>query len=266
MAGNAATTVQTDPYVYESSGARIELKALSIAFGGKQVLRGLDLELAAGQFVAVVGRSGSGKSTLLRLVAGLEETAEGAVLIDGKPLTGMSGEATVMFQEARLLPWKRVIDNVGLGLRGDWRPLAEARLRQVGLEDRAAEWPSVLSGGQKQRVALSRALVRNPRLLLLDEPLGALDALTRLDMQRLIERLWQEQRFTTLLVTHDVTEAVKLADRIVLIEDGAIALDLINPLPRPRTSGDPAFAELEKKVLERIMGYADPAGKDKVRL
>ncbi|GAA3404026.1 ATP-binding cassette domain-containing protein [Paenibacillus hodogayensis] len=254
---DAVITVPTEPHTYEASGAQVELRSLSIAFDGKPVLRQLDLTLLPGQFVAVVGRSGSGKSTLLRLVAGLERSADGAVLIDGRPVTGASAGTTVMFQDSRLLPWKKVIDNVGLGLKGDWRPLAASRLRQVGLEDRAADWPSVLSGGQKQRVALARALVRNPSLLLLDEPLGALDALTRLDMQKLIERLWQEQRFTTLLVTHDVTEAVKLADRILLIEDGVIALDVTNPLPRPRTTADPAFAQLERKVLERIMATVD---------
>ncbi|WP_201317684.1 ATP-binding cassette domain-containing protein [Paenibacillus sp. EPM92] len=235
------------------SGAKIELRQLGKVFNDTAVLRGLDLSLEPGQFAAIIGRSGSGKSTLLRLIAGLERQMEGQAFIDGKPLSGISPGTTVMFQEARLLPWKKVIDNVGIGLRGDWRKRAEARLRQVGLEGRAEEWPSVLSGGQKQRVALARALIRNPRLLLLDEPLGALDALTRLDMQHLIERLWQEQRFTTLLVTHDVTEAIKLADRIILIEDGAVALDLANPLPRPRTTADPVFSQLEKKVLDRIM-------------
>ncbi|WP_141334073.1 ATP-binding cassette domain-containing protein [Paenibacillus sp. tmac-D7] len=235
------------------SGAKIELRQLGKVFNDTAVLRGLDLSLEPGQFVAIIGRSGSGKSTLLRLIAGLERQTEGLAFIDGEPLSGISPGTTVMFQEARLLPWKKVIDNVGIGLRGDWRKRAEARLRQVGLVGRAEEWPSVLSGGQKQRVALARALIRNPRLLLLDEPLGALDALTRLDMQHLIERLWQEQRFTTLLVTHDVTEAINLADRIILIEDGAVALDLANPLPRPRTTADPVFSQLEKKVLDRIM-------------
>ncbi len=249
----SAEAVQPEEASRGKSGAKIELRRLSKVFNDTAVLRGLDLSLEPGQFAAIIGRSGSGKSTLLRLIAGLERQTEGLAFIDGEPLSGMSPGTTVMFQEARLLPWKKVIDNVGIGLKGDWRSRAEARLRQVGLEGRAEEWPSVLSGGQKQRVALARALIRNPRLLLLDEPLGALDALTRLDMQHLIERLWQEQRFTTLLVTHDVTEAIKLADRIILIEDGAVALDLANPLPRPRTTADPAFAQLEKKVLDRIM-------------
>ncbi|PYI53988.1 ATP-binding cassette domain-containing protein [Paenibacillus flagellatus] len=252
----AATALPTEQANRASAGAAVELRSLTKTFEGKTVLHRLDLTLEPGQFVAVIGRSGSGKSTLLRLIAGLERPTDGEVRIGGRPLRGVSPETTVMFQDARLLPWKRVVDNVGLGLQGDWRSRAEDRLRQVGLADRASEWPAVLSGGQKQRVALARALVRDPRLLLLDEPLGALDALTRLDMQQLIERLWLGRRFTTLLVTHDVTEAIKLADRIVLIEDGAVAMDIENRLRRPRTTADPAFAELERKVLDRIMGSA----------
>jgi sulfonate transport system ATP-binding protein len=236
-----------------ANGAHIKLEALTKNFDGIQVLHKLDLTLNPGQFTTVIGRSGSGKSTLLRLLAGLEQPTEGTINIDNVPLQGIFPTTTVMFQDARLLPWKRVIDNIGLGLQGNWHPLAEDILKQVGLEDRAQEWPSVLSGGQKQRVALARALIRNPRLLLLDEPLGALDALTRLEMQQLIEDLWLEQRFTTLLVTHDVNEAVKLADRIILIEDGTVALDIDNPLPRPRLSSNQAFSLLEGKVLERIM-------------
>jgi sulfonate transport system ATP-binding protein len=146
-----------------------------------------------------------------------------------------------MFQEARLLPWKKIIDNVGLGLKGNWRPQALEALEAVGLADRANEWPAALSGGQKQRVALARALIHQPRLLLLDEPLGALDALTRIEMQQLIERLWQQHGFTVLLVTHDVSEAVAIADRVILIEDGEVGLDLHVELPSgprfPSTGG-----------------------------
>jgi sulfonate transport system ATP-binding protein len=259
---NASSSSQLEERISEGIGAKVELRGLSKVFEGKKVLRGFELVLSPGQFVAIIGRSGSGKSTLLRLIAGLEQPSSGDIVIDGKPSSEILTEATVMFQEARLLPWKRVIDNVGLGLQGGWRSHAEARLRQVGLGERAQDWPSILSGGQRQRVALCRALVRNPRLLLLDEPLGALDALTRLEMQQLIEGLWQEQRFTTLLVTHDVTEAIKLADRIVLIEDGMVTLDVVNILPRPRTSADPAFVALERKVLDRIMEKPKTARKE----
>lgn len=158
-----------------------------------------------------------------------------------------------MFQDARLLPWKRVIDNVALGLPQDQRGAAATVLEQVGLGDRAGDWPARLSGGQRQRVALARALVHQPNLLLLDEPLGALDALTRIEMHALIEDLWLRNGFTALLVTHDVQEAVALADRVVLIEDGVIALDERIDLPRPRSRGDAAFAALEKRILDRVL-------------
>ena len=174
----------------------------------------------------MVGRSGCGKSTLLRLLAGLDQPSQGALLAGNGPLSAARDDTRLMFQDARLLPWKRVIDNVGLGLSGDWRPKAREALAAVGLADRANEWPAALSGGQKQRVALARALIHQPRLLLLDEPLGALDALTRIEMQQLIERLWQRHGFTVLLVTHDVSEAVAVADRVILIEEGRIGLDL----------------------------------------
>lgn len=159
----------------------------------------------------------------------------------------------MMFQDSRLLPWKTVIDNVGLGLKGQWREAALRALASVGLEDRAGEWPAALSGGQKQRVALARALIHRPGLLLLDEPLGALDALTRLEMQDLIVSLWQEHGFTVLLVTHDVSEAVAMADRVLLIEEGKIGLDLLVDIPRPRRTGSPKLGELEAEVLNRVM-------------
>ncbi len=162
----------------------------------------------------------------------------------------------MMFQDARLLPWKTVIDNVGLGLKGAWRDAALQALASVGLESRAQEWPAALSGGQKQRVALARALIHRPRLLLLDEPLGALDALTRLEMQELIVSLWQEHGFTVLLVTHDVSEAVAMADRVLLIEEKKIGLDLSVDIPRPRRTGSAKLAELEAEVLDRVMNAA----------
>ncbi|WP_407653309.1 ATP-binding cassette domain-containing protein [Brevibacillus ruminantium] len=171
-------------------------------------------------------------------------------------MTGLNEATTVMFQDSRLIPWKTVLDNVGLGLSGDWKPLAKAALRQVGLEERRDDWPSTLSGGQKQRVALARALVRKPNLLLLDEPMSALDALTKLEMQELVSSLWEETRFTTLLVTHDVSEAVRLADRILLIDRGQIELDLEQNMPRPRDRADAAFGSLEKQVLSRIFSHS----------
>ena len=168
-------------------------------------------------------------------------------------LAELQDDTRMMFQDARLLPWKTVIDNVGLGLKGHWRDAARQALASVGLENRAGEWPAALSGGQKQRVALARALIHRPGLLLLDEPLGALDALTRIEMQDLIESLWQAHGFTVLLVTHDVSEAVAMADRVLLIEDGKIGLDVTVDIARPRRLGSVRLAELEAEVLDRVM-------------
>lgn len=234
-------------------GIPLLLNNIGKQYGTNVVLNDLDLHIPAGQFVAVVGRSGGGKSTLLRLLAGLEKPNRGELLAGNGPLAASQQETRLMFQDARLLPWKSVIDNVGLGLKGNWRNDALAALAAVGLEERAGEWPAALSGGQKQRVALARALIHRPGLLLLDEPLGALDALTRLEMQDLIESLWQEQGFTVLLVTHDVSEAVAMADRVLLIEEGKIGLDLTIDVPRPRRKGSVRLAELEAEVLNRVM-------------
>ncbi|MGO4391519.1 ATP-binding cassette domain-containing protein [Variovorax sp. M-6] len=245
----------------DEGGVRLDIRSLSKRYGEREVLRHTQLHIEPGQFVAIVGRSGCGKSTLLRLVAGLEEATEGSLQVDGKAIDGLHDATRIMFQEARLLPWRRVLDNVTLGLPGAGRARGEEVLAQVGLAERRDEWPARLSGGQRQRVALARALVHQPRLLLLDEPLGALDALTRIEMHRLIEGLWLRHRFTALLVTHDVQEAVALADRVILIEDGRIALDEHIALARPRSQGDAAFAAIEKRILDRVLqkpAEADP--------
>lgn len=233
-------------------GSHLAVNGASKRFGDVKVLEKLNLNVKSGEFIAIVGRSGCGKSTLLRLVAGLEAPTEGTLLLDGKEITGIDPDTRVLFQDARLLPWKKVSENVRIGVRdGDKKRALEA-LRMVGLEEKANEWPGVLSGGERQRVALARALAGNPRLLLLDEPLGALDALTRIDMQALIEKLWQKQRFSAILVTHDVSEAVALADRVVLMKDGAVALDVAITLPRPRVR-DSGFAYFEKLILDCVM-------------
>lgn len=234
-------------------GTPVTLAGIVKKYGNRTVLKDVNLRISPGQFVAVVGRSGCGKSTLLRLLAGLEKTTSGDLLSGNAQLSKVQDDTRLMFQDDRLLPWKKVIDNVGLGLKGNWRPAAQAALEEVGLADRANEWPAALSGGQKQRVALARALVHRPRLLLLDEPLGALDALTRIEMQSLIERLWQQHGFTVLLVTHDVSEAVTVADRVILIEQGEVGLDLQVDLPRPRRRGSQRLAELEEQVLDRVL-------------
>jgi len=240
------------------SGSAVDAQGLSKSYGAREVLRDIDLRIAPGEFVALVGRSGCGKSTLLRLLAGLEAADAGRIAFDGATQAtspnGHRADTRIMFQDARLLPWKRVLDNVALGLSSkDATQRALDALAQVGLADRADEWPAVLSGGQRQRVALARALVHTPRLLLLDEPLGALDALTRIEMQRLIEGLWQRHGFTAVLVTHDVGEAIALADRVLLIEDHRIALDQRVSLPRPRSRGQAAFAQHEERLLDRVL-------------
>ncbi len=233
-----------------AAGLPVRLRNVAKRYGSRTVLHDIDLAIEPGQFVVIIGRSGSGKSTLLRLLAGLETPDAGEVNLGAD---ASAGRLRVMFQDGRLLPWRRVIDNVALGLPKAERPRAAKALESVGLADRAHEWPRVLSGGQKQRVALARALAANPRLILLDEPLGALDALTRLEMQGLIEDLWRQSGFTAVLVTHDVSEAALLADRILLVENGGITLDMRVDLPRPRRAGQ-AVAEIEATILDRLLG------------
>lgn len=240
-----------------SAGSAIRLSGVAKSFGRNQVLSGIDLDIEAGQFIAIVGRSGCGKSTLLRLLAGLDVPSAGTVEMDGS-LSGWRDKVRLMFQEPRLLPWQRVAANVEIALPhlppgAGRRKLAEDAITQVGLSGRQGEWPSVLSGGQKQRVALARALASHPRVLAFDEPLGALDALTRIEMQALIERVWLEKGFTAIVVTHDVSEAVCLADRILVLEHGAVAMDVAVDLPRPRRHGHPDAAAIESRILRHLL-------------
>lgn len=249
-------------------GLTIGVSKLVKRFGERQVLHSLDIDIEPGEFVAIVGRSGCGKSTLLRLLAGLDEASGGEISLDGQRAAVLKEDVRIMFQDARLLPWRTVEQNIAIGLAGSKQEIRERVLLvlgQVGLADRADEWPSRLSGGQRQRVALARALIHRPRLLLLDEPLGALDALTRIEMHRLIERLWTQHRFTALLVTHDVSEAVALGDRIVLIEEGRITLDEKVALARPREHGEAEFARLESRVLKRLMNVEAVNERNQIR-
>lgn len=238
-----------------ANGAEILIEQLYKFYAEVKVLEDLDLQIKAGEFVAIVGRSGCGKSTLLRLIAQLEKPSYGEIKFQSARnfREGISSaDIRVMFQDPRLLPWKSVLANVQLGLSKHQHTLARTLLEKVGLKDKASQWPAQLSGGQRQRVALARALSHSPRILLLDEPLGALDALTRLEMQNLIEQLWKEQGFTAVLVTHDVSEAVQLADRIILLDQGHIAQDFKVNLPRPRKKSI-AFAQLEQQVLDAVL-------------
>ena len=229
--GNAATAVR--------------VRGLSRSFGADLVLDDLDLDIAPGEFVALIGRSGSGKSTLLRALAGLDQQVTGELDVDGT--------VAIAFQEPRLVPWRRLSANICLGLRAS-DPAAKAAdaLEEVGLTGRASAWPLTLSGGEAQRASLARALVRDPSLLLLDEPFSALDALTRIAMHRLVLSLWERHRPAVLLVTHDVDEALALADRVLVLTSGRISHSCQVSASRPRNRNQTALAELRIRLLTEL--------------
>ncbi|HTU74570.1 MAG TPA: ABC transporter ATP-binding protein [Trebonia sp.] len=229
----------------------VHASGVSRSFGGRSVLHGLNLDIAPGQFVALLGRSGTGKSTLLRILGGLDADYSGDVAVPER--------RAVVFQEPRLLPWERVLANVSIGLKrtgpnglASLSSLSLAALREVGLADRARAWPVTLSGGEAQRVALARALVREPALMLLDEPFGALDALTRTRMHGLLQDLCARHNPAVLLVTHDVDEAIVLADRVLVLSGGVITVDLPVALDRPRDRGHSGFLSLRSRLLAEL--------------
>lgn len=227
----------------------VRVTGLTRRYGARTVLDAVDLSIADGEFVALIGRSGSGKSTLLRALAGLDDDVAGDGGLD------VPDKISVVFQDSRLLPWQRVLDNVVLGL-GDSRAGAAVRgreaLAEVGLAGRERAWPNELSGGEQQRVALARSLVRDPQLLLADEPFGALDALTRIRMHGLLRRLCERHRPAVLLVTHDVDEAIVLADRVIVLDAGVITAEVGIDIPAPRTVADPAFAGIREHLLSAL--------------
>jgi sulfonate transport system ATP-binding protein len=233
----------------------VQLRGLRRVFGARAVLHDISLDIAPGEFLAIVGQSGCGKSTLLRALGGLDQGWEGRLEVRGPVAFG--------FQDARLLPWVSVWENVVFGIDGtrvERRQRAMQALAAVGLTEHAQAWPRTLSGGEAQRVALARSLVRSPALLLLDEPFGALDALTRLRMHALVHQLWRDQGFAVVLVTHDVEEAVLLADRIAVLDRGRIA-DLYSVGgDRPRARNDRNFEAARSRAL-RGLGVQDLANK-----
>jgi sulfonate transport system ATP-binding protein len=226
--------------------AAVSVIGVERAFEGRTVLRGIDVSIEPGEFVALLGRSGSGKSTLLRILAGLDSGYTGTVSVPVR--------RSVVFQEPNLLPWSRVLSNIALGLRGkDVALRSRKALDEVGLRGHERAWPLTLSGGEAQRVALARALVREPALLLLDEPFGALDALTRIKMHGLLADLYERHRPAVLLVTHDVDEAIVLAERILVLgADGRICFDGKVEISRPRRRGDVAFSAWRTTLLGQL--------------
>jgi sulfonate transport system ATP-binding protein len=240
-----AATIDLDASRPDRSGPVVTARGLTRRFGDRAVLDGLDLTIDPGEFVALIGRSGSGKSTVLRALAGLDDQVGGQL--------DVTGRVAIAFQDPRLLPWRQVVANVALGLREpDPRAVALEALREVDLAAQADAWPRTLSGGEAQRVSLARALVHRPGLLLLDEPFSALDALTRIAMHRLVSALWTSHHPAVLLVTHDVDEALSLADRVLVLTDGRVGYEAKVASPRPRDGTDHELVELRHRLLAQL--------------
>ncbi|CDX51022.1 conserved hypothetical protein [Mesorhizobium plurifarium] len=246
---------------------RLSLHHLSKRFGALDVLGDISLTVGAGEFVSILGPSGAGKSTLFQILTGATSPETGSIAFDGQGLKDPTGKFAFMPQRDALMPWRRVIDNATLGLEVQGVPRAEARRRvaplfdQFGLAGFERHYPSQLSGGMRQRVALLRTVVQERQMLLLDEPFGALDALTRTSMQQWLERMWERHRWTALLITHDVREAVFLSDRIYVLSTrpARVVREIKVPLPRPRVVHDLASSDairIEADLLDALLGNA----------
>jgi sulfonate transport system ATP-binding protein len=240
---------------YQLTRPRVQVAELTRTFGDRTVLDHVSLDIQRGEFVALLGRSGSGKTTLLRAIAGLDHDVAGSGEIDAPE------RVSVVFQDARLLPWRRVLDNVLLGARGkDAAERGKGALAEVGLAGRESAWPNELSGGEAQRAALARSLVSGPELLLADEPFGALDALTRGKMQRLLIDLWQRHGLSVLLITHDVDEAIVMADRVAVLDEGRITVDILIDQSHPRSYRNPTLAGYREQLLAALGALDDEEG------
>ncbi len=236
-------------------------KTFSVANGKVEALKNINLTINKGEFISIVGASGCGKSTLLRIVMGLESIDSGSIGIDGAEIQDMGNGTSMVFQESRLLPWFTIEKNVSFGIsKGDnlTKRQKKARVKEllelVGLKNFEKVYPYQLSGGMQQRASIARALISNPRLLLMDEPFGALDALTRINMQQEILKIWQREHTTMVLVTHDIAEAIYLGDRVIVMSDrpGTIKRTFEVDLPRPRDRDGAGFVEIHKKVYENF--------------
>ncbi len=252
------------PAVTESTAA-IDIRGVRKRFASRgrdelTVLDGIDLKIRENEFVSLLGRSGCGKTTLLNIVAGLEAATEGQALIRGRPVVGPGQGQGVVFQQHALFPWLTARDNVAFGCRGramskrEKHDLADELLALVGLSEAASKYPRELSGGMQQRVAIARALALDPEILLMDEPFGALDELTRIELQHELLRIWEARKKTVIFVTHSIEEALILSDRIVLLSanPGRVARDIVVDLPRPRSRTDQAFNALHEEIWEAL--------------